>query len=502
MNTPTLRELIAIAFRRKRLIGISFLGILGLFALIMSMVPNMYDAEMKILVKQSRVDPLVSPNPVQPERVGNLTEQDLESEAELLRSRDVLQGAAADCMVKKPGFDAWSFVPVVNAFAAAAPARGTDLLAVTKEARDLAENMQITPLKNSDVISVSYSSVNPTRAACILKAVGKLYMDKHLAVHRPGDAFEFFKQETDRYKRELQGTEAQLASFGQEEQLVTDGTEKEIGVRKLSDYRAALVDNKAEIAETQARIRQLEAMSKKTSHRTVKSIRTAPNEALKDLQTQLVALEVRRTEMQGKFTDTYRPLQDLQKQIEDVKGAIAEAQKAPLVEQTTDTNPAGDWLAVELAKARSELASLQAGSNARAQAVQEYRSMVLDLDQKNLKRADLVRAQKAAEENYLLYQRKQEEARIEEELDKQRIVNVAIAEEPSVPVLPNPSPIPFKFGFVIAGFLSLGCGLITDYYDRTFHTPEDIERYLGIPLLAAMPLIGDSAQSQQETTTL
>ena len=502
MNTLTLRELIAIAFRRKRLIGISFLGIFGLFALIMSMVPNMYDAEMKILVKQSRVDPLVSPNPEKPERVGNLTEQDLESEAELLRSRDVLEGAAADCMVKKPGFDAWSFVPVVNAFASAAPARETDLLAVTKEARDLAENMQITPLKNSDVISVSYSSVNPTRAACILNAVGKLYLDKHLAVHRPGDAFEFFKQETDRYKRELQGVETQLASFGQEEQLVTDGTEKEIGVRKLSDYRAALVDNKAEIAETQARIRQLEAMSKKTSHRTVKSIRTAPNEALKDLQTQLVALEVKRTEMQGKFADTYRPLQDLQKQIEEVKGAIADAQKAPLVEQTTDTNPADDWLAVELAKARSELASLQAGSNARAQAVQEYRSMVLNLDQKNLKRADLVRAQKAAEENFLLYQRKQEEARIEEELDKQRIVNVAIAEEPSVPVLPDPAPVPFKFGFVIAGFLSLGCGFITDYYDRTFHTPEDIERYLGVPLLAAMPLIGDSAQSQQETTTL
>jgi uncharacterized protein involved in exopolysaccharide biosynthesis len=206
--------------------------------------------------------------------------------------------------------------------------------------------------------------------------------------------------------------------------------------------------------------------------------------------------------MQSKFTDTYRPLQDLQKQIEDVKRAIDEAQNTPLVEQTTDTNPAYDWLTVELAKARSELASLKAGSNARAEAVQEYRSMVLDLDQKNFKRADLVRAQKSAEENYLLYQRKQEEARIEEELDKQRIVNVAIAEEPSVPVLPNPAPIPFKFGFVIAGFLSLGCGLLTDYYDRTFHTPEDVERYLGIPLLAAMPLIGDSTQSQQETKTL
>ena len=499
MNMLSFRELVTIIFRRKRLIGIAFVCIFGFIALILSFVPNTYDAEMKILVKQTRVDPLVTPNPERPERVGNLTEQDLSSEAELLKSRDVLEGAASECAMKKPEIDAWSFVPVVNAFAATPQAKKMDLLAVSKAARDLATNMEIIPLKNSDVISVSYSSANPAQAACILKTVGKLYMDKHLAVHRPGDAFEFFKQEANRYRDELQGIETQLASFGQQEQLVTDGTEKDIGVRKLSDYKAALLDTKTAIAETQARIRQLETLSKTTPHRTVKSVKTGPNEGLKDLQNQLVTHQMKHTEMQSKFADTYRPLQDLEKQIEDMKAAIAEAQKNPLVEQTTDANPADDWLTVELAKARSELASLKAGTNAKERAVQEYRTLVLDLDQKNIRREDLIRAQKTAEEKYLLYQRKQEEARIEEELDKQRIVNVAIAEEPSVPVLPEPAPVPLKFGFVLAGLLSLGFGFATDYYDRSFKTPGEVERYLGVPLLASMPLIDaerkrDSAQ--------
>jgi uncharacterized protein involved in exopolysaccharide biosynthesis len=372
---------------------------------------------------------------------------------------------------------------------------------VTKAAKDLAENMQIATLKNSDVISISYSSGNPSRAACILRSIGQLYMDKHLAVRRPDGAFEFFKLEAARYKQELQGIETQLASFGQQEQLVTDGTEKEIGVRKLSDYKAALVDTKTAIAETQARVRQLEKLSKSTAHRTVRSVRTAPNEALKDLQTQLVTLQVKRTEMEGKFAPTYRPLQDLAKQIEDVKRAIQEAQQTPMVEQTTDTNPADDWITVEMAKARSELASLQAGTNAKERAVQEYRSLVLDLDQKNIRRSDLLRAQKTAEEKYLLYQRKQEEARIEQELDKQRILNVAIAEEPAVPVLPEPAAVPLKFGFVLAGLLSLGIGFITDAYDRSFRTPAEVEQHLGIPVLASTPLIGD-AISEQETTAL
>lgn len=495
MNMLTLRDIIAIGFRRKRIIGFSFLGIFGIVVFVLTFVPNTYNAEMKILVKQTRVDPLVSPNPERPERVGNLTEQDLESEAELLKSRDVLEGATTQCAIQKPPVDVWSFVPVVNAFAAAAPAREMDLLAVSKAARNLAEDIEIVPLKNSDVISVSYASGNPSQAACILKAVGKLYMEKHLAVHRPGGAYEFFKQETDRYKTELEGIEAQLASFGQEEQLVTDGTEKEIGVRKLNDYKSALIDTKASVAETQARIRQLEALRKTTARRTVKSVRTAPNETLKDLQNQLVTLQMKRTDMQSKFNDNYRPLQDIGKQIEDLKGAIAEAQKTPMVEQTTDTNPTDDWITVELAKARSDLASLQAGTKAKEQAVQDYRSMVLDLDQKNIKRTDLMRDEKAAEEKYLLYQRKQEEARIEQELDKQQIVNVAITEEPSVPVLPEPAPVPLKFGFVLAGLLSLGLGFGADYYDRSFRTPEEVERYLGVPVLAATPLIGEETHA-------
>jgi uncharacterized protein involved in exopolysaccharide biosynthesis len=500
MKTLTMRDLVAIVFRRKHLILISFFCLCGLATLLLSFVPNTYDAEMKILVKQNRVDPPVTPDQGQTQRVGNLTEQDLESEAELLRSRDVLEGAVAQCTVPKPAVDFWSFVPVVNAFGATASREARELLQVTKAARDLAESMQITTLKNSDVISISYSSGNPARAACILRSLGKLYMDKHLAVRRPDGAFEFFKQEADRYKQELQGIETQLASFGQQEQLVTEGTEKEIGVRKLSDYKAALVDTKTAIAETQARIRQLQALSKTTAHRTVRSVRTAPNEALKDLQTQLVTLQVKRTEMEGKFAPTYRPLQDLDKQIEDVKKAIEEAQQMPLVEQTTDTNPTDDWITVELAKARSELASLQAGTNAKERAVQEYRSLVLDLDEKNIRRSDLLRAQRTAEEKYLLYQRKQEEARIEQELDKQRILNVAIAEEPAVPVLPEPAPVPLKFGFVLAGLLSLGIGFVTDFYDRSFRTPIEVEQHLGVPVLASMPLIGDT--SEQETSAL
>ena len=57
----TLRDLLAIGFRRRRLVLITFLSTFALATLIVLMRPAEYESEMKILVKRERVDPLVSP---------------------------------------------------------------------------------------------------------------------------------------------------------------------------------------------------------------------------------------------------------------------------------------------------------------------------------------------------------------------------------------------------------------------------------------------------------
>jgi len=501
----TLQELVAIVFRHKRLAGTLFGCAFGFLAIVLFIQPNVYDAEMKILVKQFRVDPVVTSDSQPPYRtIGNPSEQDLSSEAELVKSRDILEAAAIGCNLPKPKPNVWAFVPVVNAFAAGEPLKtpAYDMVTLSEAVRDLNAAIRVVPTKNSNLISVTYPSTNPTRAACVLKAIAKLYLEKHLAVHRPGGTFEFFKHETDRYKAELMALETQLARFGQTEQLITEGTEKEMTVRKLGDYAASLLDTRTAIAATQARIRSLEVLGRSTEQRQTKTIRTSPNAALKELQTQLVGLEMKRSDMARKFTPTYRPLQDLEKQIQELQATIAEVQKTPLIEETTDTNPANDWLNVELARARSELASLKASAPVKERAVNEYRSMALDLDQKNIKRMDLVRLQKATEEKFLLYLRKQEDARIEQEMDRQRILNVAIAQDAAVPILPKPSLMPIKLGFagLVAAMLGLGGALGADRYDRTFRTRSEVAKILEIPVLGSFPLMGGGPASRREGT--
>src|SRR5215469_4788555 len=94
------REAVAPVFRQRRIALTIFLGIfLGAIAAGLLM-PRKYESEMKILVNRDRVDAAVTPNPDGPVAtalVPPVTEEDLNSEVELLKSRDLLEQVVIAC---------------------------------------------------------------------------------------------------------------------------------------------------------------------------------------------------------------------------------------------------------------------------------------------------------------------------------------------------------------------------------------------------------------------
>src|ERR1700730_9001474 len=90
VRSPTRRDLLTIAFRHRRLMTLSFLGILSGALLAALLQPNRYEAEMKILVKPARVDAVAEAS-AQTQCAREVTEEELNSEVELLKSRDLLE---------------------------------------------------------------------------------------------------------------------------------------------------------------------------------------------------------------------------------------------------------------------------------------------------------------------------------------------------------------------------------------------------------------------------
>ena len=89
----TLRDVVAVLFRQWRLLLASFVVILIAAAVVSGVLTPTYKAEMKILVRRGRVDPVVTSQPERDAQVvrEEITESELNSEVELLNSQDLLR---------------------------------------------------------------------------------------------------------------------------------------------------------------------------------------------------------------------------------------------------------------------------------------------------------------------------------------------------------------------------------------------------------------------------
>lgn len=482
---PSLRDLIAVPFRRRKLTIICLVGSL-LVAVLAAIVLPRYQANAKILLKRDRVDPVLSPSPEMTNAVSAqpmVTDEDMRSEVELMGSTDVLTKVVTDLHLADQAPPSWWDRLTGNN-----PASDSDrvLLQTIKMRKDLG----IAPAKGSYIIDVSYKSKDRVLAGTVLKKLIDVYLEKHTAVHRPSGEYEFFRQQVEKYKNGLQEAEDKLKQFSGDKGPVAPSMARDLTVQKLAEFRSSVEQTRAAVAETEHRIRDLQKQASTTPARITTQVKRTDNAQLaQQLKSSLLTLELKRVELLTKYQPTYRPVQEIDRQIAENRAAIEKEEKAPLRDETTDLDQTHELLRSEQAKAEADLAAYKARLAATQQIVNLYEGRARNLDTENIVQADLLRNLKTQEDNYLLYVRKSEEARITDALDAKGMVNVAVVESPTVP--PVTSHPGWLYGVLAFGLTSIaGMVLIggTDYFDSVLHTPRQVESYIEIPVLASVPV--------------
>src|SRR5579872_309699 len=488
---PTLRDIATPLFRHQKLVLLTFLGLVLGTVLGIILLPKDYEAKMKILVKRERVDAAVSPgrdavmsNP------GEVTEEELNSEVELLKSRDLLEKVVVTCNLQE-SHTSHFWDRLLPAAAASESEDGQDSgKKISQAVLALESKLQIEPLKKTNLIQVAYDSPNPQTAARVLHALGSLYLEKTVEVHRPPGAFEFFQAESQHYDQELQTAESQLTKFDHDKGVADPQLEKQIALQKLSEFEATYNSTQVAIKETEKRSRVVQDQLVSTPAQTVSQVRSSENQFLmQQLKTTLLELQLKRTALLEKFKPDYQPVQEVQKQIDETIDTIKKAQNSPALEETKDRNPSYEWLQSELTKSNAELASLHARADETLNVIRQYRAQLGMIDVNGAAQENLLREVKEAEGNDLLYKQKREEARIGDALDRQRIMNVAIAEAATVPALPAHAhwALTLLLGILLACLVGPGVAFAADYLDPSLRTPDELRDVLQIPVLAALP---------------
>jgi len=475
--SPTMRDLLAVLFRQRRLALFSFMATF-LAVLGYGLLAPSYQAHMNVLVRRGRVDPLVTPAPTPSPMFqrDEITDEELNSQVELLRDDEILRTVVqATAPAGSPWYERYL--------------GGSEEVRLARSVRRMARRLTVVPIRKTNIIQVDYSSSDPAQAAAVLHSLAHAYLERQQRVRRPSGEYEFFDQQVTQSRRGLLDAEFRLMDFSSDQGVVSAAQERDMALQKLSDAEANDRQTQVTIVETRRRIRDLESKLKSLPERTLTVIRNSDNPQLTEkMKSKLLELQLKRTELLTKFQPSYRLVQEIDQQIAETRASILGEEHSPLRDETTNQEPNHEWAKSELIKAQVELGTLEAHGQAVRIQVTGYREVAQRLGGNALRQGELLAELKVAEEKYLLYVNKREEARIENALDQGGILNVTIAEEPRVPALPARAGWVFGLiGVMLGSTLSTGLAFTADYLNPGFRTPDEVVNYLGVPVLASLP---------------
>jgi protein tyrosine kinase modulator len=463
-QTDRARQLWEIVQRNRWAAVAGFVAVFVPALLWVLLAPPVYQAELRILVQRERAEGAVS------SEAGPVSTQEVSSEIELLRSRELLEQVA-----QRQGL------------VAGVGASQADL---ERAVRRLAGDLDVGAVPNTNVIALRYAGRNPKQAAEVLNGLAALYLDKRAALERHGEALEFFQEQAGYQGQELEQAQQQMGEFGSANQVSLLREQKAGALRRIEELETELTAVSGEIQSSRRRLEQLRQQGEKLPATVKTESRSARNQALiEKLKSLLVELENQRTELLTRYEPGYRLVVEVEKKIADTQGALEREQQAVVVDETEALNPIRQSVEAEYFRTQTELAGLEARQRELRQKLGEQQGRQMRLEGLTAEHDTLERKLKLAEENYLRYEERKEQARIANALDLEQFLHVSIVEPAKEPALPAERNIAMVMlvGLLLASCTGVGAAVVRDRQNRAVTSAAEIAALTGLPVLSTAP---------------
>lgn len=457
--TRWLQDLWDILKRNRYAALAGFLAVFVPAMLWVALAPPVYEAELRILVKRERAENGLG------SEAGPVSSQEVRSEIELLRSRELLEQVAQ------------------RQDLAGVEAGDAELATVV---RDLQEQLEIGAVSDTNVIALRYAGDDPKQAAEVLNGLAASYLEKRAALERHGETLAFFKEQAGQHGAELESVQQRIGEFASSNQVSLLREQKSAALQRIEELETELVSISAEIQSGRRRLEQLREQGEKLPPTVKTASRSARNQALVEkLKTQLVELENLRTELVTRYDPGYRLVVEVEQKIANLRAALKEEDQAVVVDETESLNPIRQSVEAEYFRTQTELAGLEARQQQLRSKLGEQKSRQMRLEALTAEHDTLERKLKLAEENYLQYEKRKEQARIANALDLEQLLHVSIVEPASVPVLPAERnvAIVLLLGLLLASCTGVGAAVVRDRQNRAVASAAEIAALTGLPVL-------------------
>lgn len=416
--------------------------------------PFIYASTATILVEQAE------PRVIKMERVENEKPESAEfvlTAAQMLKSKELMLRAAHELSLKKDFDLGW---------------RKADGSKFTEDelASLLADRIETKLRRLTRLIDITAEDTNPKRAKMIAEAVATEFLkqsyERNASLSRAAN--EFLHQEADRLKAKLQQSEQELQQYRVENDAVSLEDRQNVIVDKLKEINSQAAQAKESRLRLESDLEQMRRIDPSDTEDLlrIESVAKLPQVAeirlrIVEAESELAMLKQRYLHLDPKRASAVNKLSQLSQSLADLVAKAGDSVKKRY-EAAVDTEQKLDFALKQQEKIALDLNRISIPYNVLAREVASDRSMY---------DAVITRLQ---------------ETTVTQSLDK---TPFRIVEQPQTsiePVKPNRPKI-----LIVAFFLSLAAGigvvLGLDSIDTTFRSVDEVEKSLGLPVIAAVP---------------
>ncbi|HOZ46420.1 MAG TPA: GNVR domain-containing protein [Candidatus Hydrogenedentes bacterium] len=503
----SVRDLLYVIFRHKWKIIFVFVVVAVAVGVYTYMVQEMYRSDAKLFVRLGRnlsLDPTVT-GPTLP--VYTDRESDVKSEVAILTSRSVIEEVLdytgeemflrhADELAGK-GASQEKLRILRRAMRQAEEAvmgllirldLAPDLTPREKAIKRIQDNLWVEMERKANIINVSFDAQGADLSQQTLDALVQTYMKHHIKAHASQATPEFFEQQAEGLRADLNEKEQELNTFREEHGIIELTEQIENLFTQISGIETEIEDVASTASGYQASVKSLEkALQGRPETRELNRISGRTNYAADKLKERLIELRAEETDLAARYPEGHRPLIQVREEIKSAEEALA-AEGETREEVTTGLDSYYQELELKLNEQRA-IYELNSGRlNVLEENLAKKKAELTKLSARQLELDRLMRDTELAETDFREYRDNLLRSRVSAALDMDNISNVSIVQSASLPlepVKPN-KPLNLALGILLGLFGGVFLAFALEYFDETLNTKEKAERCLGVPVLAAV----------------
>lgn len=504
-----LRDLLNTIFRERWLIVWIFLLTFGAGLFMALRLEPMYTAQARVLILPSREYAL---NP----DVGSLNtsfilgdERIVRSETEILKNTALTEQVIEDIGLKRlyPDIDAvsTSLISLIKARIsswfpdndrqenpASNAADDTANKPLSQAVARFIKKLEILPVKDASVVYLSFSHPDPELATSALNHLLLAYLDFRTDVLTLPRS-KIFIEQRDNFAQRLGKLEQDIETFKLQHDISAFTDQKSLLLRQQAEINNNKLDTETRLQEIEGRIVILKKQLLSNPQKIPLYSDNTAQDSADTARSTLVTLETRRNELLTKFNESSKFIIDIDEQIAKLRRVVDSSPPKKSDSQRVGRNPLYDEINMDLARQESTTAALRAKLISLEQQLRQVTMRLTQFDQLEKEFNTLTLERELLEKNLRTYAQKAEEALVQEEIDRQRMANVRIIEQPQVPQGARSLKMAVAiFALLGAIILALILAFFKDFFRQVLISPEDTERALGLPVLVAVPLKDNS----------